>query len=122
MPFIHWLPKNRLRHALIYLSVALGRPPIWKQLEGQPIRDIARTYYEYSCDKTYYRRWREVRRFFEAAGFAVSFEVPELSEAAGGYRGVLRAVRRWSWRLYRELALDTLQLRLEVSKPEGRTA
>ena len=73
MPFVHWLPKTRLRYLLILLSCALGVHPGWEGMRSMGLFQRAGAYYEYSVLKTYYRSSPRVRRRFESAGFAVEF-------------------------------------------------
>lgn len=68
LPFVHWLPKNRLRWALIRALVGLGfhtPPPILRGLS-----DAVRSerIFRFSCDRTYYRRIGRVCSAFEQAG------------------------------------------------------
>lgn len=70
MPFIHWLPKNRLRKWAMYPWVALGAEPRWVE-EG--LRAKVNRYYAYSLEHTFYRRPRDLRRAFERRGFVVDF-------------------------------------------------
>jgi len=54
MPFLHWLPKNKLRKFYIFLLLLLGKGPKWKEVEGKSKWDQAHVYYEYMIYKTYY--------------------------------------------------------------------
>lgn len=74
MPFLHWLPKNRLRKYFIFVCVCLGREPRWRETENSRLTDKVGMYYKYSNTGTYYRSYSHVRRVFEDNGFIVSFE------------------------------------------------
>lgn len=74
MPFVHWLPKNRLRHLLILAFVKRGREPKWRQLHGMSVREKTELYYQYSIIHTFYRSYQEVARCFEQHGFSTSHE------------------------------------------------
>lgn len=99
MPFVHWLPKNRLRYLLILLSCALGVHPGWAEVSGMGLLGRAEAYYEYSVLKTYYRLSSRVRRRFESAGFEVEFVTT---------KSVNLNRRRWFRRLMRVKAAERL--------------
>ncbi len=70
MPFIHWLPKNRLRKYLMYGYVLFGIEPKW-QIENYAKK--VDTYFNYSINKTYYRKYSDIRKIFLNRGFDVNF-------------------------------------------------
>ncbi len=73
MPFVHWLPKTKLRKMYIWLFLLLGQNPNWKELEGKSIREQAEVYYDYSINKTYYRNCYTVKKIFTRKGFDIDF-------------------------------------------------
>lgn len=77
MPFVHWLPKNRLRKLSISIWLVLGKDPKWKELEAKTFRQKVEVYYCYSLEKTYYRKWAAVRKIFQEYGFSVQFVTVE---------------------------------------------
>lgn len=75
MPFVHWLPKNRLRHAAIlgYCLLGLGgRPP---QIPGAGAVRRASYLYHYSVGSTYYRPHDEVAGALQQASLDTCFVV-----------------------------------------------
>ena len=73
MPFLHWLPKNRIRKIYIMLLLLLGGGPKWKELQGKSRREQAQVYYEYIVYKTYYRTPRVIIDVFTRNKFKVDF-------------------------------------------------
>jgi len=73
MPFLHWLPKNRLRKLYISLLLSLGRDPGWKELQGKSRPEKVQAYYEYINNKTYYRSPRTITDIFKRNNFEVDF-------------------------------------------------
>jgi len=73
MPFLHWLPKNRLRWYWIRFWVGLGIEPKWEELKGKTLRQKTDRYYEYINANTFYRQPREIRNIFKKAGFSINF-------------------------------------------------
>lgn len=71
MPFLHWLPKGRLRKCLVFLFVCLGIEPHWAGLRS--IRQKTESYYKYSMKKTHYRSFSRIQRIFESHGFSAKF-------------------------------------------------
>ena len=78
MPFIHWLPKNNLRKALISLYVVMRldrkNAATREGLEGFSHRKRVEFIYDYSIRKTFYRSYSEIRRIFENEGFTVTLD------------------------------------------------
>ena len=72
MPFIHWLPKNKLRKYLIATFIVLKIKPHSK-LDDMKLKKKIDTYYHYSINSTFYRKPSALRRKFRKAGFHVSF-------------------------------------------------
>jgi SAM-dependent methyltransferase len=68
MPFVHWLPKNRLRYWLIRLWVALGVEAKLPDYAGRPPQERARKFYEFTVNQTHYRTVGQVERAFRRAG------------------------------------------------------
>jgi SAM-dependent methyltransferase len=73
MPFIHWLPKNRLRWWWIRLMVNIGVEPNWDEMKGKTAHQKTDRYYEYVNLNTYYRTPAKIRHIFQKAGFKVNF-------------------------------------------------
>jgi len=73
MPFVHWLPKNKLRKIYILLWLLLSKGPRWKELRGKSKWEQAHAYYEYTIFKTYYRTPRKITDVFVRHGFKVDF-------------------------------------------------
>lgn len=67
VPFVHWLPKNRIRR--VYLRAMLKQIPLWEGLERKMPNQLAQVYYEYSVQKTYYRPLRHIRTTLQREGF-----------------------------------------------------
>jgi ubiquinone/menaquinone biosynthesis C-methylase UbiE len=83
MPFVHWLPKNRSRKYLIIICILFGCEPKWKELNDKNLMGKAKIYYSYSVNKTFYRKYSDIRKIFETNGFAVNFDTinnPKLSK------------------------------------------
>jgi SAM-dependent methyltransferase len=77
MPFVHWLPKNAARRALIRLWVALGVEAKLPSYEGLDARERAEKFHRFTVEQTFYRGCREVKQAFADAGFEVSFELAQ---------------------------------------------
>jgi len=73
MPFLHWLPKNRVRRIYILLLLLLGQGPRWKELQSKSKAEQADAYYDYIIHKTYYRTPRTLRDVFTRNKFKVDF-------------------------------------------------
>lgn len=73
MPFLHWLPKNRLRRTYIWFLLLLGLGPRWKEMQGKSRAEQADAYYDYIMHKTYYRTPRALRDVFTRNKFMVDF-------------------------------------------------
>lgn len=69
MPFVHWLPKNRLRRGWIHLLTTIGIEPKWESLKGKPAKDRTEAYYKYTVDKTFYRTRKAIMKSFRNHGF-----------------------------------------------------
>lgn len=80
MPFVHWLPKNRLRKAAIRLMVAMGKAPVpdWPEASGKTANERAEVYFDYSIRNTFYRDIRTIIRLFASAGFEAAETVRDL--------------------------------------------
>jgi ubiquinone/menaquinone biosynthesis C-methylase UbiE len=74
MPFIHWLPKNKIRKNLISLYVKLGIEPEWHELNHKNPQEKTDVYYEYSTQKTFYRKPREIKNVFKLFGLNGTFD------------------------------------------------
>ena len=75
MPFVHWLPKNELRHAAMlgYALLGLGgRPP---EIPGAGPAERASFLYRYSVAHTFYRKHREIAQTLNDGGLDVCFAV-----------------------------------------------
>jgi len=72
IPYVHWLPKNRLRYWYLYLMV--NRIPPWRGMEGMSASDRAEVYYRYSVEKTYYRSLKKLRKTLNHNGFDVDIQ------------------------------------------------
>jgi len=81
MPFVHWLPKRRLRSAVIRLMVSLGMgpKPDWPEILGESAAVRARFYFDYTVRHTYYRDIRTIVDTFTTAGFDVTVRVAEIA-------------------------------------------
>ncbi len=62
MPFIHWLPKQKLRRSAIKLFLRAGFGS--RFFPDLPIADRATIIYDYSVRRTFYRSFREIREVF----------------------------------------------------------
>ncbi len=81
MPFVHWLPKNRIRHLAILFFVLIKREPFWLELNDMNVLEKGMNYYKYSINKTFYRSTRTLKKVFSDEGFTVkhgSRYIPEI--------------------------------------------
>lgn len=120
MPFVHWLPKNRLRHAAIlgYCLVGLGgRPP---QIPGAGPLKRASYLYHYSIEETFYRPHGKVAGSLHRAKLDTCFVVTNhrkvrahglLARVANA--PLLRPVMDWT-------LLTFMGVNLFVRKPSGK--
>ncbi len=71
MPFIHWLPKKKIRNLALMLFLLFGyRPkPNWPGIEEMTLAEEAFSYYKYLDQKTYYRDIKGIIQTFKAFGF-----------------------------------------------------
>ncbi|MEM6843539.1 MAG: class I SAM-dependent methyltransferase [Bacteroidota bacterium] len=74
MPLIHWLPKNRMRRWVIFLSTKFGKEPFWEPLEGKSVKEKTRIYYNYSIQRTHYRSVRQITKILERYGFSTDYK------------------------------------------------
>ena len=70
MPLVHWLPKNGLRRRIIQLFTAIGVGPHWRELDQMARSKKAEIYFQYSCNKTFYRAPRDILEACSLHGFA----------------------------------------------------
>jgi SAM-dependent methyltransferase len=70
IPYVHWLPKNRIRHW--YLRLLLDRIPVWNGLEKGSAAERTQVYFDYSVQKTYYRPLRMIVQTLKQQGFKVN--------------------------------------------------
>jgi len=73
MPFIHWLPKNKIRKLYISFLLTLGLGPKWKELQSKSKKEQVEGYYNYTANKTYYRTPAVLTRTFMNNNFEVNF-------------------------------------------------
>ena len=69
MPFVHWLPKNRMRKYAIAAYTSLGREPKWSEYDGWSPWRKANEYYKYSVSNTFYRSPSTILNTFATVGF-----------------------------------------------------
>jgi SAM-dependent methyltransferase len=76
MPFVHWLPKNKLRYYAIRACTLFGVEPHsgWTRIANAPGPARAQWYFNYSVSQTFYRPPRRVAQVFREAGLAPRFE------------------------------------------------
>ncbi len=71
MPFVHWLPKNKVRKSAILFFTFCGIRPYWgENLKNKGLIDKATTYYEYSINYTHYRDLPTICRTFQKMGLS----------------------------------------------------
>lgn len=78
MPFVHWLPKNRLRKFWISFMMLLSQKPNvhWPETENTSFSEEADVYYNYLNNRTFYRDNRQLKQLFEHYGFEADFIIP----------------------------------------------
>lgn len=112
MPFVHWLPKNRLRKIYLQILIWLGIEPRWPELNSKTVAQKTFTYSEYSVMNTYYRHPKAIESVFLRHGLqARTFGI-------GSFRNLLlnKVLRRlgladWSIRTF-----GTVGMRVEKLK------
>lgn len=73
MPFVHWLPKNRLRFAAILGWCLLGRGARPEQIANASPLKRAQFLYQSSITSTFYRSHRQVAAILQEAGHDTCF-------------------------------------------------
>jgi len=71
IPFVHWLPKNKLRSWWIRLM--FDKIPVWYGLDDASVAERVDTYYQYSLQKTYYRSLKEIELHLTRQNLEVHF-------------------------------------------------
>lgn len=103
MPFVHWLPKNRIRQFAIYFMLRAGFAR--KYFSGYSYADRTNVIYTYSCEETFYRSPSEICRVFREYGFVscssvflsarvkkrFGYQVPLLPLLIGTFRNAIYA-------------------------------
>ena len=69
VPFVHWLPKNKLRQYWIHLCLYFKKKTKWDHLKHMTKKQLAEYYYEYLNQQTFYRLPSKVISEFEKKGF-----------------------------------------------------
>lgn len=96
LPLVHWLPKNRLRYAMIWMLTAAGLGKVGKVPLSAPER--AKIIYEYSVTETFYRFPTRIRASFAANGLRVDFSTI-LQERLNRKIGRAIGLRKHVWRV-----------------------
>jgi len=81
MSFVHWLPKNWVRHLAILFYVLIKREPFWPELNDDDLLSRANVYYNYSINKTYYRSPKRLTNIFSKTKFTIKhggYYVPDM--------------------------------------------
>ena len=63
MPFVHWLPKNKLRKLLMTAYAYCNILPSW-DFKGFTLSQKVNATYEYSINKTYYKKYCILFKFY----------------------------------------------------------
>ncbi len=76
MPFVHWLPKNKLRYYAIKAFTCIGVEPKggWASVADAGVFVRATKYFNFSVGDTFYRPPRKVAQAFRNAGLTPRFE------------------------------------------------
>lgn len=118
MPFVHWLPKNRVRWAFIYFFTLLGMGPEYDHVQGKSKWEKAEIYYRGNISTSFYRRYNTIRKEFEKRSFKVEFvtvdtprlkKIPLYNQLVAG--GPLRGLVNW-------FLLTFVTVKVFVSQPE----
>ena len=112
MPFLHWLPKNGLRMICIKSTLMLGKGPKWKELQGMAKEQQAQVYYDYTVNKTFYRKPALLRNVFKRVSLKVDF-IPLHDYGVDDYPvlralvkiKVLRPILNWAMRNFGRVGL-----------------
>jgi SAM-dependent methyltransferase len=89
VPFVHWLPKTRLRYW--WLRVWSHRLPLWRGHDGMAMDERLRTFQAYLNDKTFYRPISQIISTLRAAGFECNVSYQRVSPPVAR-RAVFRLV------------------------------
>lgn len=111
MPFVHWLPKNRSRYALIRAWVALGVEAKLRAYEGLDAKQRAEKFHRFLNEETAYRSCGDVVRAFRAAGLrvrVVSIESPNVVRRLGRVLDVPGVRTALNWLLSRCASIHLL--------------
>jgi SAM-dependent methyltransferase len=104
MPFVHWLPKNRLRYAAIYAWATAGIYPT-SAPPKKTHRELAEIEYRYSVHQTFYRPVQAVAATLEAHGLEVEPVTHSRLEPMG--LGPARSLAERAFRTFRTATLRT---------------
>jgi len=115
MPFVHWLPKNRLLKIVILIWVLLGIEPPWEKLKQKTRIERANVLFDYIVNNTYYRDYHTVQKAFEQWGNKVEFvsvehyKVKQMSSiiASLTQKEVFRGMLNWCLINFRAVCLLT---------------
>jgi len=78
MPYIHWLPKNKLRKIYIALMLVCGKGPkkgAWLETKEKSFFEIVNVYYQYLDKKTFYRDNKKIACLFAEHAFDVQYKI-----------------------------------------------
>lgn len=117
MPFVHWLPKNRLRSIGITAYTLMGKEPRWSELEGLSRFEKAKRYCDYSMRNTFYRRPRDIVQTFEECGFEARILTIEHPRVQGHTLLGPLSRSRYSRPFVNFLLVNFVSNELELSKP-----
>jgi ubiquinone/menaquinone biosynthesis C-methylase UbiE len=109
-PFVHWLPKNRLRHGAMLGWAAVGvKQPYWppELPEDASLREFVSFKYRYSVDGVFYRRFPEIVRTFTAHGLEATHEAS--ARLAALPLGPLEPLAQWTHRTFRSAVMRTVK-------------
>lgn len=102
VPYIHWLPKSRLRHW--WLKWHADRLPRWHGHDLLTVDQRVDEFYNYLNRKTYYRSNSKIYHLFKKAGFHTDFCRPELRY---GKKNPISLLNSWRCRTFHKVILHT---------------
>ncbi len=69
VPFVHWMPKSRIRFYWIFLCLFFKQETPWDHLKGLSRWKLARYYFDYLHTQTFYRNQGAIQAIFGQHGF-----------------------------------------------------